>query len=270
MTVGEWLKMAEGKLGEAGVGTARLDALVLLEDVTGTNRARLLAEPTQEIDSTSLAKLDHLLDQRSSHMPLAYVRGKTEFYGREFVITPAVLEPRPESETMIDLLKGLADLPARSRLADVGTGSGTLGITARLELPDATVELLDISPEALQVAQINVDKLTSGINVIETDLLQGSGSDYDVLLCNLPYVPDDYSVNLAATHEPAMAIFGGPDGLDLYRKLFDQISRLPKQPLYILSESLPLQHAELQSIAKTQGYLLDSRDDFVQVFKYSS
>ena len=82
-----------------------MDALVLLEDVLGIDRARLLAEPDMEISSAQLAELKKLLNQRAKHVPLAYVRGKTEFYGREFVITPAVLEPRPESETMIDLLK---------------------------------------------------------------------------------------------------------------------------------------------------------------------
>src|SRR5260221_14788444 len=104
MLVNDWLAKATHKLELAGIGTARLDALVLLEDVTGRDRAWLLAHPEAKISANEAAKLEKLLNQRAKHLPLAYVRGKTEFYGREFVITPAVLEPRPESETMIDLL----------------------------------------------------------------------------------------------------------------------------------------------------------------------
>src|SRR5436305_280122 len=107
MQVDMLLNHATKKLERAVVGTARLDALVLLEDVTGRDRAWLLAHPETEISASEVNKLKKLLNRRAQHEPLAYVRGKTEFYGREFLITPTVLEPRPESETMIDCLKEL-------------------------------------------------------------------------------------------------------------------------------------------------------------------
>jgi len=250
-----------------GIGTARLDALVLLEDVTGLDRAQILAEPEREISGADAAKLKKLLEKRAAHVPLAYVRGKTEFYGREFVITPAVLEPRPESETMIDLLKKLPNMPSTSRIADVGSGSGALGITAKLELPEASVELLEVDPDAIQVAQMNVDKFTANITLRVADLLTGLTREYGVLLCNLPYVPDDYTINRAAMHEPRLAIFGGPDGLNVYRRLFKQTQALSKQPLYILTEALPPQHARLSAIAEQSGYELSATEDFIQVFK---
>jgi release factor glutamine methyltransferase len=274
MTNNSWLGHAEKYLKSAGIGTARLDALVLLEDVTGRDRAWLLAHPETQILSTQLAELEKLLKRRARHEPLAYLRGKTEFYGREFVISPAVLEPRPESETMIDQLKELVKGRAAGmskdrlwRLADIGTGSGALGITAALELPGVEVDLIDIDAKALQTAKINVDKFTLNIGIIKSDLLGRTKEAYDILLCNLPYVPDDYQINRAATQEPELAIFGGPDGLGVYRRLFDQISGLSRRPLYILTEALPPQHQALQSIAVAAGYEQQIADDFIQVFR---
>ena len=219
MTTMRWLAAATSKLKLADIGTARLDALVLLEDVMGLDRTRLLADPDMEIKPAKLVKLEKLLNRRAQHEPLAYLRGKTEFYGHDFVVTPAVLEPRPESEAMIDIFKDLAKggllrqkgpgngLPLR--IADVGTGSGALGITAALEVPNTSVDLLDIDSKVLKVAKTNVDKFTLNISTIKSDLLEQSAKDYDILLCNLPYVPDGYQINKAATYEPHRAIFGG-------------------------------------------------------------
>ena len=266
MNVATWLAQAQQQLSK--ISTARLDALVLLEDCSGKDRGWLLAHPEHELSDEQVAKLKKLLARRALHEPLAYLRGHTEFYGRDFVISAAVLEPRPESETMIDLLKKLPKLPTKPRIADVGTGSGALGITAASELPKATVELLEIDPEALKIAKRNVDKLSTGISALPSDLLAGSSQNYDVLLCNLPYVPDDFHINTAALHEPGLALFGGPDGLDVYRRLFEQVRDLQKQPLYILTEALPTQHAALQQIAEAHGYDLSQTDDFIQVFEH--
>ncbi len=269
MRIDTWLQQATKKLEQAGVGTARLDALVLLEDVTGRDRTWLLAHPDHKISPTEQTKLTKLLSQRARHEPLAYLRKKTEFYGREFIITPAVLEPRPESETMIDRLKKLPNLPKSPGIADVGTGSGALGVTAKLELPEAQVELLEIDPQALLVAQKNVDKYTINISVTLSDLLSKSSQTNHVLLCNLPYVPESYQINPAALREPRLAIFGGSDGLDIYRKLFEQVENLQKRPLFILTESLPPQHEGLAKIAEKTGYKIFQTDDFIQVFRLS-
>jgi release factor glutamine methyltransferase len=293
-TTRSWLLAAEKQLASTSVDTARLDALVLLEDMLGIDRTRILAEPAMEISTEQVARLEKLLKRRAGNEPLAYIRGHAEFYGREFVLTSAVLQPRPESEAMIDMLKQLAaggELLAATtdskrgsiksskkstralQLADVGTGSGALGITAKLELEplvEMSVDLLEIDHEALKVAQINVEKYTTDLlaaRVIQSDLLAQSSQDYDVLLCNLPYVPEKYIVNKSALWEPKIALFGGPDGLDLYRKLLQQIRKLPKRPLFILTESLPVQHEALQSIAKRCDYQLYKSGDFIQTYK---
>ncbi len=274
MNIGNFIKVAQNKLKAADIATARLDTLVLLEDTLGINRARLLAEPDTELTAKQQAKLKKLLNRRAQHEPLAYIRGHSEFYGRDFVITSAVLEPRPESETIIDLFKELVLDEALGqkdnniiRLADVGTGSGALGITTALEVPNCVVDLLDIDQKALKIAKINVDKFTLGLSIIRSDLLESSAKNYDVLLCNLPYVPDKYKINQAASFEPKLALFAGPDGLDLYRKLFRQIQDLTHRPLYLLIEALPQQHTDLQQIASQASYKLQKTDDFIQLFK---
>lgn len=276
MNVNEWLVESTSLLNKAGVGTARLDALVLLEDATEKDRAWLLARPETTLTSKQLNKLTNLLKLRATHKPLAYIRGRTEFYGREFVVNESVLEPRPESETMINLLKELLSKPHAGHktlsglaIADIGTGSGAIGITAMLELPGTHIDLIDIDQNALDVAKINVDKFTISTNTVLSDLLDKTTVDYDILLCNLPYVPDDFKINLAASHEPRIAIFGGLDGLDLYRKLFKQLAIRTSEVLYILCESMPPQHEALQSIAKQNSYKLLIENDFIQVFTCS-
>lgn len=275
MTIKTWLQTAETVLSTVGIGTARLDALVLLEDVLAIDRALLLAEPDKIITRSIIAKLEKLLKLRAEHVPLAYVRGRTEFYGRQFIVSPAVLEPRPETETMIDLLIKLVEsqkngLPRTKDLhiADIGTGCGAIGITAALELPGSQVDLLEIDAEARKIAQMNVDKLTPAIPVIESNLMASAPHEYQILLCNLPYVPDDYHINRAASHEPKLAIFGGQDGLDVYRQLFLQIDKRVIKPLYVLTEALPPQHTVLENIAADTGYSLVQSQDFIQVYTY--
>ncbi len=287
MTTEAWLRSATSHLSTAGIATARLDALVLLEDCLGVDRALLLARPDQILETTQTAKLKKLLKRRAVHEPLAYIRGHSEFYGRNFVITPAVLEPRPETETMIDLLGELsatgelAFKPPKTvqneertlKIADIGTGSGAVGITAQVEFPKSqkvTVDLLELDPKALEIAKINVDKHTTGIRCLRSDLLAGSNQNYDVLLCNLPYVPDDYPVNEAVRYEPEIAVFGGPDGLDLYRKLFQQLKHRPQRPLFILCEALPAQHQALLDLAASCGYDLWRTEGLIQVFQLAT
>jgi release factor glutamine methyltransferase len=265
LSVATWLKRTQNLFTESGVGTARLDALVLLEDCTGKDRSYLLTHPESILTNKQTTILDNQVARRSKHEPLAYIRGHTEFYGREFIITSAVLEPRPESETMIELLKSLPGLRRTMHIADVGTGSGALGITAALET-GCTVELLEIDDSAIKVARKNVKKFATSIFVIKSDLLSNTPKKYDILLCNLPYVPSNFHINSAALNEPKIAIFGGLDGLDVYRRLFTQLQAIARKPSYILTEALPPQHTKLAQIAHAGGFKLLKAEDFIQVF----
>ena len=260
-----WLKQAQWALEKAGIATARLDALVLLEDALHTNRAQLLAYPELELSNEQEKVLKSQISRRARHQPLAYIRKKSEFYGREFQVSPHTLVPRPETETMIDLLKSLP-LPAGATLADVGTGSGCIAITAALELPNlANIDAYEIDEKAMQLAQINAQGLDARhIKFRLNNLLDKVAEQYDAVLANLPYVPENFQINLAATHEPRHAIFGGPDGLNLYRKLFGQLRQ--QQPKFVLTEALPPQHPELARIAKAAGFHLQKTEDFIQLF----
>lgn len=277
MTLGVLLKKMTELLTDAGIVTARLDTLLLMEDVTGKERAWILAHHEFVLDKKSIIKLGELVKRRANHEPLAYIRGRSEFYGREFLVTPDTLQPRSETETMIDLLKNLLEHNydvSRVRpwkMVDVGTGSGCLAITAKLEWPEAEVYATEINGAALKVAKMNAVKLRADVKFYKGNLLQPVSSLASsplplILLCNLPYVPDNHTINKAAMQEPAVAIFGGEDGLDLYRELFIQIRKVSVAPRYVLTESLPFQQKKLAEIAKEHDYIQTEEEDFIQIF----
>jgi methylase of polypeptide subunit release factors len=340
MTINEWLRASQNKLKEAGISTARLDCLVLLEDALGKDRAWILSHADEELQGSILKLLNTKITQRARHIPLAYIRGHAEFYGRDFTVNEHTLVPRPETETMIDLLKHIRNLeadiatwqverrgrkphkkqypfeqhgptsnlvktdegykvvwqkakrPAHTQspapihgqslryhdedfhLIDVGTGSGAIAITAKLELPEATVTAIDIDEKCLKTAATNAKQLKADITFLHGNLLEPMGEVENgkcyILLCNLPYVPDNFQINTAATHEPRHALFGGSDGLALYREMFSQITANQWKPEYILTESLPPQHEILADIAKAAGYSLEKTDDFIQLFTIAS
>lgn len=265
MTTQEFLGNATKTLNQAGVTSARLDCLILLEDCLGLDRAVILAHPETEISAPQLARLNKQITQRVKHTPLAYIRGKAPFYGREFEVNEHVLVPRPETETMIEMLKKLP-LPATPVIADIGTGTGCIGITAALEIPDAKTYLTDIDEHALAVAEANAKLLGAKVTCLKSDLLE-SADAYDVILANLPYVPERYAINQAAEHEPKHAIFAGKDGLNLYRRFWEQIAGMSKKPTYVLTESLPVQHPDLTALAEASGYKQLEARDFVQAFR---
>lgn len=265
----EWLREAEKLLQNAHIETARLDALVLLSDELGHDKAWVLGHPEYILQGSVLKKLNKKIAQRSKHLPLAYIRGKCEFYGREFMVNKHVLVPRPESESMIDLLKQVTNPDSQVSIIDVGTGSGCLAITAKLELPNSTVVALDVSHECLRVAKQNATKLVADIMFLESNLLDSMQDSRfkiqdSILLANLPYVPNDYPINNAATHEPTLALFGGSDGLELFRRLFSEAKELEAR--CIVTESLTEQHAQLAQIARNNSFRLTASDGLAQLF----
>lgn len=267
MKAKDWLARASQELGESGISSARLDSLILLEDATNLTRAHLLAHEELELTKEQINKLNRWLRARAKHTPIAYIRGFTEFYGRKFLVNKSVLEPRPESETMIDLLK-ILKLPRKPTMADVGTGSGAIGISAKLEIPEAEVDLYDIDSSCLAVAKHNAHLHELRLHTLKRDLLNRPLRHYDAVLANLPYVPAAWMTSPSIKMEPALAINGGEDGLDYYRRLFLQLSRQHKPAKFVLTESLPPQHKELEKIAKENGYELRASQDLIQIFAY--
>jgi len=267
MTIKDWLQKSTAKLKEAGIESPRLDSLMIVEEIYGQDRAWVLAHQENEINPNNNKKLNNLFNQRLAHFPMAYILGRSEFYGHDFVITADVLQPRPESEAFLEILDDIVKNIDNPKLADVGTGSGALGISAGLKWPKMTIDLIDIDKNALKTAKINAKKFTTPVRLIKSDLLANTDTNYDILLCNLPYVPDDYPINRSAIHEPGLALFGGPDGLDVYRKLASCLSESPKKPLFLLIESLAPQQRKIQEIFAPLGYKHQKTLGLVQLLK---
>jgi release factor glutamine methyltransferase len=286
MTITEWIKKSVAILEKESLTTALLDVEVLVADELGKDRSWVLANPDYELNSSALKKLNTKVKRRTAHEPIAYIRGKQEFYRREFYVSPDTLTPRPETETMIEMLLHAVNskqltVDSSLQIIDIGTGSGCIIITAALELtatsnlsPTTSYLGLDISEKALKIAKKNAKNLGADVKFQKYDLLTDTlplePANCNLITANLPYVPADFKINLAASHEPKIAIYGGKDGLDLYRKLFLQISKIrdPRSKiLSVFTESLPSQHNELENIAKKAGYKLKSTQDLIQLFE---
>lgn len=253
------------KLQKADVPNGRTDCLVLLADLFDKDKSWVHTHPEYELDDLHVRELEYKLNKRAERVPLAYIRGFTEFYKRQFTVNSRVLIPRPESESFITLLQELQiETPA---IADIGTGSGCIGITAALEIPNATVHLYDIDSEALAIAHHNARMYDCKLSYYESNLLENLQPGYDVLLANLPYVPNDFITSPEIEREPALALFSGKDGLSHYRAFWSQIETVPSIPKYVLTESLEEQHEAVAAFASEAGYTLIKTDVLVQLFK---
>lgn len=270
MTYDQWLRHAIEQCTKANIDTARLDALILLEHATATPRATILAHPETVIDQSVMRQLNTYLKQRVDGMPIAYIMCKKEFFGRNFIVTPDVLIPRPESETIITTLKKYCsdELPTPIKLLDVGTGSGCLAITAKLEMPKLRVWACDISRSALSVAKHNAETQHADVTFFVSDLLVASDDKFDIIVANLPYVPTTLAVSNEVLTEPNIAVFSGSDGLDTIRRFFAQVNTNLAKGGVVLLESLVIQHSKVADIATTHGLQLKETEDLIQVFEH--
>lgn len=250
----QWLQTAQSALTSAGIQTARLDALLLLAFATNKSKAHLLAHGDARLTDTEQHTATTSLERRLTREPIAYIIGVKEFYGRDFIVNKSVLVPRPESEDIITLL---LEQPYPNTIIDVGTGSGALAITAKLEVPLAIVCATDNDPACIEIARQNAKSLKADITLVETDLLAAIDAKLiheSVLFANLPYVPRDYPLNKDATHEPEAAIFSSESGLMHYRRLFEQLNDTNILPSAIICESLEKQHTALALLALEHGF----------------
>ncbi|GAB4520574.1 MAG: peptide chain release factor N(5)-glutamine methyltransferase [Anaerolineales bacterium] len=218
--------------------TARLDAQVLLAHILQVPRTWVLIHPEAHLSAAQSAHLHTALQRLRAGEPLPYVLGEWEFYGRTFHLTPEVLIPRPETEHLVEAaLEWLDAHPAARRLADVGTGSGCIAVTLAAERPALQVTALDISAAVLRVARRNACRHAAGVRFIQADLLAPLAPHACDLICaNLPYIPTATLHGLEVYgKEPTLALDGGPDGLDLIRRLLTQAeSRLASEGALLL------------------------------------
>jgi release factor glutamine methyltransferase len=224
-------KLLEG----AGIVAPRLTAEVLLAHAVGHDRTWLYAHSTDELREVWWIHYGRYLHERMQGKPTQYITGHQEFYGREFRVTPDVLIPRPETEHVIAavLVRGGASV------LDIGTGSGAIAVTLALET-DARVIATDISIAALRVAAENARRLNAPVQLVACDLGSVFASrSFDLVVSNPPYVPTSDAPTLqkeVRDHEPAVALYGGEDGLDVYRRLIPEAARLLKPGGWLVME----------------------------------
>lgn len=232
MNVRQKINAARARLVAAGIenGEAGRDASLLARHLLGWDRPTLMVREADEAGEKFSARYDELIERRARREPVAYVRGVQEFWDRDFDVTRAVLIPRPETELIIEELLKLVpkDLPARPhlRVADIGTGSGCLAITAALELPNAEVVATDISKAALDVARANAHHhgVAPRITFVEAPYLSSTTGVFDFIVSNPPYVTaSEYEALMPEVreYEPATALVAGDDGLRDIRQIVD-------------------------------------------------
>lgn len=207
------------------------DAQLLLAHAIGHPRTWLLAHLDAPLSTSMLASADQAFGRLEAGEPLPYILGHWEFYGLDFDITPNVLIPRPETELLVEkAIKWLSASPERRTVADIGTGSGIIATSIAMHIPSARILATDISRAALKVAKHNAEKfhVHHRIDFLECDLLPQhidplpTDRHFDLICANLPYIPTQTMRELPIFgREPTLALDGGKDGLDLYRRLLD-------------------------------------------------
>ena len=224
-TVRDALDSAMIALTAAGCDSPRLDAELLLADALGVSRAAIVANPEQGIDPAQARRFGEHARRRREREPVAYILGRKGFRTIELVLDGRVLVPRPETEHLVEAALGL---PQGARVVDVGTGSGAVALALKTERPDLRLVGTDSSAAALDVARANVARLALDVELLEGDLLDPVHGPVDAVVCNPPYVREGDRASLAPEilrYEPAEALFAGPDGFDVLRRLAPAAAR---------------------------------------------
>ncbi|MDA8234942.1 MAG: peptide chain release factor N(5)-glutamine methyltransferase [Clostridia bacterium] len=226
------LRSGVEKLRQAGVDNPRLDAEVLLIHILGWSREKLFLHLYDPVQPEVHSLFREVIERRVEGTPVAYLTGQREFMSLVFAVTPDVLIPRPETELLVERI--IADITINAPgglVVDVGTGSGAIGVSVAMYVLGVRVAALDISPQALQVARKNARNhgVDQRIDFIQSDLLEKLTTEFrgkvDWMAANLPYIPSGEVPHLArdvAGYEPHLALDGGADGLELYRRLIPQ------------------------------------------------
>jgi len=248
--------LQQGRSQLAASETAQLDSEVWLAKVLGQPRAWLLAHGDQPLTAQQEQDWAAGLQRLADGEPLPYLLGEWEFYGLTFRVSPSVLIPRPETELLVEeALAWLRSHPSRRAAADVGTGSGAIPVAIAANVPDVIFRAVDISTDALAIAQTNVAHhgLAERVHVSQGNLLDGFTNSLDLITANLPYIPSARVPELSvAAWEPRLALDGGVDGLELIRVLIEQAGQLLTPGGLFLEEIDPELEDTVKTLARQQ------------------
>lgn len=265
------LAEAIGRLEAAGVESPRLEAQLLLAQVTGTTRAAVIAGIFPTPSPTQLAEFARLISERERRVPLAYLRGTQDFYGLTFRVTPAVLVPRPETELLVEFVLSVLPREGVPLLADVGTGSGCIPIAVLANRVTARAVAFDLSAEALQVAQENSVRngVADRLQLVQSDLLTSAGLGFDVVVSNPPYIPTQEIATLqpeVRDYEPMLALDGGSDGLTVFRRLITQAHSVLKSGGWLAMEAAQGQTETVAKLLRDAGFVhVETRADLAGI-----
>jgi release factor glutamine methyltransferase len=264
MTIRETLLEGKALLSSSRIESASLDAALLLADIFRTNKADLIIRGSETIAEDARSAFLKAIRRRMAGEPAAYILGRKEFWGLDFIVTPDVLVPRPDTETLIEatLLKAGQKSSGDRRLLDLCTGSGAVAIALKHELPGWEIWASDISPKALDIARANAKKILGSpdaIRFVNSDLFASFDGRlrFSLIVTNPPYVKQGEIDTLApeVRREPRIALDGGGDGLDLIRRIIPQAARRLIQGGSLLMEAAPGQMGAIAVILKENEFL---------------
>ena len=255
------------------LGLPRIDAQMLLLHVlgrAGADRAWLLAHDTDAVEPAAHTQFIALCQRRAAGEPVAYLTGRKEFYGLALQVDARVLDPRPDTETLVDwALHVIAQLPS-PRIADLGTGSGAIALALQSQRPTAQVLAVDASEGALAVAQANAQRLGLPVRFQHGNWLDGITGLFDAIVSNPPYIPAHDPHLAALTHEPLQALASGADGLDDLRTLIAQAPEHLAPGGWLLLEHGHDQAWAVRALLAAQGFAqVQSRDDLAGIARCS-
>lgn len=235
--------------------TAWLDAEILLANILKKSKEYIYSNPLKTVSKKYEKKFLQQINKRFSLAPIAYLTGNKEFYGRKFIVNKNVLIPRPETELLIDVVTKICNEIGTKNLtiADIGTGSGCISVTLKKSMPNSRVIATDISTKALNVAKKNSNMHRVKIDFYCGNLLEPIyKKNINILAANLPYLglKDKNPYKKILSHEPSQALYAKENGLFLYKKLFQQIKKIPHPPQAIIIEISPKQKKNIISLSK--------------------
>ena len=253
-------KGAQARLKAAGVDSPSIDARLLLEAATGAGRIDILTDPYREVDADKIAALDAMIDRRVRREPVSRILGKKGFWKIMLNVTPDVLSPRPDTETLLDVIVRAFPPQRAFEMIDLGTGSGAILLATLMERAGARGVGTDISTEAIAVARENAANLdlNGRCTFIRTDWAAGFAEDsFDLVVSNPPYIPTGDIPGLdpeVREHDPHLALDGGPDGLQPYRDLAPEIARILRPEGVFAVEIGWDQGAQVKALFEAAGF----------------